>query len=142
MTDKPEQTTPKRAHMKGKTAVTLAICLIVALLFFVTGPNYSGPFPVFVNSYLLDLLLPFALYLLLSLFEAPLFRDWFIKAILIFSLGAFVELAQYLEVPLLGSTFDPWDFAFYAAGIALAIFCDADLFPKLFSFWRPEETET
>ena len=35
-----------------KRAVIVAIALIVAALHFVTGKQYQGPFPVFVNGYL------------------------------------------------------------------------------------------
>lgn len=122
-----------------KKIVIVVIAVFVGLLHFVTGPQYAGPFPVFVNSYLIDILLPFALYMLLTLFGTALFEDWAVKAILIFSIGLIVELSQYVGIPLLGSVFDPWDIFMYALGIGLAIFCDLFLFPQLFDFWKPEE---
>lgn len=118
-----------------KKTVIVVIAVFVGLLHFVTGPQYAGPFPVFVNSYLIDILLPFTLYMLLTLFGTALFEDWAVKALIIFSLGLIVELSQYVGIPLLGSTFDPWDIFMYALGIGLAVFCDFLLFPKLFSFW-------
>jgi len=48
--------------MTRKLLVTL-IALIVGALHFVTGEQYQGPFPVFVNGYLIDILLPMALFL-------------------------------------------------------------------------------
>ena len=122
-----------------KKIVIVVIALFVGLLHFITGPQYRGPFPVFVNSYLIDILLPFSLYMLLTLFGTALFQDWLIKAILVFSIGLIVELSQYIDIPLLGSTFDPWDIFMYALGIGLAVFCDFLLFPQLFSFWQPPE---
>lgn len=119
-----------------KKALIVGIALSVSLLHFITGPQYAGPFPEFVNSYLIDILLPYTLYMLLTLFGTALFADWAIKAIIIFSLGLIVELSQYVEIPLLGSVFDPWDIVMYALGVGLAVFCDLYLFPLVFSFWR------
>ena len=127
-----------KQHLKKKGLIT-GIAVFVGLLHFITGAQYKGPFPVFVNSYLIDILLPFSLYLLLTLFGTALFQDWAIKAILVFSLGLIVELSQYIDVPLLGSTFDPWAIFMYALGVGLAVVCDLVLFPQLFSFWQPEE---
>ncbi len=47
------------APPRVKTLV-VAVALAVGLLHFVTGPNYHGPFRVFVNGYLIDILLPLA----------------------------------------------------------------------------------
>jgi len=125
-----------------KKIVIVVIAVFVGLLHFVTGPQYAGPFPVFVNSWLIDILLPFTLYMLLTLFGTALFQDWAVKAILVFSLGLIVELSQYVDIPLLGSVFDPWDIFMYALGVGLAVFCDLFLFPRLFDFWQPEEPIT
>ncbi len=112
----------KNKQQAKKKGVIVGISLFVGLLHFVTGPQYRGPFPVFVNSYLIDILLPFALYMLLTLFGTALFQDWAVKAILVFSIGLIVELSQYVGIPLLGSVFDPWDIFMYALGVGLAIF--------------------
>jgi len=134
-----EKDSNENKQLLKKKWLIVGISLFVGLLHFVTGPNYTGPFPVFVNSYLIDILLPFALYLLLTLFGTALFQDWIIKAILVFSTGLIVEISQYAGVPLLGRTFDPWDILMYAMGVGLAVFCDLLLFPSIFSFWRPTE---
>ncbi|MBE2220146.1 MAG: hypothetical protein IAF02_01315 [Anaerolineae bacterium] len=134
-TQKPDST----KNSSKKKMVIIIIAVLVGLLHLVTGPQYAGPFPVFVNSYLIDILLPFALYMLLTLFGTTLFADWAVKAILVFSLGLIVELSQYVDAPLLGSVFDPWDIFMYALGVGLAVFCDLHLFPHQFSFWQPEE---
>jgi hypothetical protein len=103
----------------------------------VTGPGYQGPFPSFVNNYLIDIFLPFTLYFLLCLLDFWLFHLWYVKAILVLGIGFTVETTQYLGYELLGSTFDPLDYATYAFGIILAVFCDQVLFPRLFNFWEP-----
>ena len=120
-----------------KKMLIVGISLFVGFLHFVTGPQYAGPFPVFVNSYLIDILLPFTCYMLLTLFGTALFEDWAVKAFLVFMTGLIVELSQYVDIPLLGSVFDPWDIFMYALGVGFAVICDLYLFPHLFSFWKP-----
>lgn len=116
--------------MNKKTIVTI-IALSVGLLHFVTGENYRGPFPVFVNGYLIDILLPMALYLLLGLFVVKWIRSTPFRAVAVFLFGCVVETSQYLGYPLFGSTFDPLDILAYAGGIALGIFLEVTLFPRL-----------
>lgn len=111
--------------------VVVAICLAVGALHLVTGPNYGGPFPAFVNGYLIDLLLPFSLVLLLGvgLERLPrLFRP-VVRATAVFLFGAAVELLQYLGVPLFGSTFDPLDLLMYAVGACSAVAFERLVFP-------------
>jgi predicted permease len=116
--------------MTRKTITTL-ITLTVGLLHFATGENYRGPFPVFVNGYLIDILLPMALYLLLGLFAVKWIRSTPFRAVAVFLFGCVVETSQYLGYPLFGSTFDPLDILAYAGGIALGIFLEVTLFPRL-----------
>ena len=130
----------KSKQQSKKKIVIVVIAVFVGLLHFITGSRYAGPFPVFVNSYLIDILLPFSLYMLLTLFGTALFEDWAVKAILVFSIGLIVELSQYVDMPLFGSVFDPWDIFMYALGVGLAVFCDLFLFPRIFSFWQPKES--
>ena len=120
--------------------VIICINISVALLHFLTGPGYAGPFRAFVNGYLLDLLIPFAWYFLLILPEqkVKLLNPWYIKSALVFAVGAGVEIAQFFGVPLFGRTFDPLDFVMYGVGGILAAICDRLLFPKIFNF-RPTE---
>jgi hypothetical protein len=122
----------------GRRIVVVIIAVAVGLLHFVTGPNYRGPFPAFVNSYLIDILLPTSLYFLLSLTELALFRSWVVKSLSVFGIGVAVETAQFFGAPLFGRTFDPLDYVMYAVGALLAAFLDVFLFPRLFSFWEPE----
>ena len=57
------------------------------------------------------------------------------KSILVFSVGAFVEMAQFFDVPIFGRTFDPVDFAMYGIGVVLAVVLDTTVFPQIFDFW-------
>jgi glycopeptide antibiotics resistance protein len=125
-----------------KTVVVVCLVVPIALLHFFTGSAYRGPWPEFVNGYLLDILVPFAFYFLLVLPESPLLRSWLVKALLVFGAGACVEIAQYFGAPILGQTFDPLDFVMYALGVALAASLDTVVFPRLFAFWAPRAAES
>ena len=122
----------------GKIVLVVSINLLVAALHFLTGPGYTGPFPVFVNGYLIDILLPLALYFLLCMQTQTFFKPWYVKAGLVFGVGFAVETAQYFGMPVLGSTFDLLDYLMYAAGVLMAAALDTQVFPHIFKFWRPE----
>ena len=121
--------------MTKKLTIT-GIALTVGALHFITGENYQGPFPVFVNGYLIDVLLPMALYLLLSLFESKLIRAPLFRACTVFGFGCFVEASQYFGYPIFGSTFDPFDILAYASGVFLGILLDLVIFPRLIPSWQ------
>ena len=97
--------------------IVVAICLGVSGLHFVTGPSYDWPFPAFVNGYLIDLLLPFAMCLLLGIQDFKVFRGRALRFILVFGVVFVTETLQYFGVPLFGRTFDPLDYLMFAAGI-------------------------
>lgn len=59
----------------SKKLIITSIALIVGALHFVTAENYQGPFPIFVNGYLIDILLPMVLFLLMSLVQNRLIRS-------------------------------------------------------------------
>jgi len=121
-----------------KKAVIVGVNLAIALLHFVTGSNYRGPYPAFVNGYLLNILVPLGLYFLLCLNEVSVLRSWIVKSVLVFGAACFVEIAQFFGVPLLGRTFDPLDFVMYGLGVILAAILDTTVFPRVFDFWTPE----
>ncbi|MCJ7435486.1 MAG: hypothetical protein MUO77_18545 [Anaerolineales bacterium] len=52
--------------------IITGIGLVVGMLHFVKGEDYQGSFPIFINSYLIDILLPMAMYLLMGLFQNKL----------------------------------------------------------------------
>lgn len=114
----------------GKVAFAVAANIAIALLHFITGPQYRGPFPAFVNGHLLNLLIPFGLYLLLSLNPSGPLRHWWVRAGLVFGAASAVEVAQGLGLEVLGRTFDPLDFAMYGLGAGLGALVDGVAFPR------------
>lgn len=112
--------------------VVVAICLTVAALHLVTGPEYAGPFRPFVTGYLMDLALPFAMVLLLGvgLEASPALRRPAVRATMMLLFGAGVELLQHFGVPLFGRTGDPLDVAMYAIGAFAAIGFERLAFPS------------
>jgi hypothetical protein len=115
--------------MKNKTSIHLivAICLFVGLLHFLIGPDYQGPFRDFIRGYLIDILLPFNLYLLLQISlrkSLSVDKSRIVAALLIFSFGTLVEILQWNKIDFLGSTFDPIDLLMYGLGIGLGIVMD------------------
>lgn len=95
----------------------------MAGLHLVTGPDYRGPLRGFVTGYLIDLVLPFALVLLLGigLDQTPTLRQPAVRATAVVLIGAAVEFLQYLDVPLFGRTFDVLDLLMYAMGAITAL---------------------
>jgi hypothetical protein len=106
----------KRAAATWKLVV--GICLVVGLLHLVAGPTYRGPWPGFVRGYLIDIVLPFALYLLLGVSWRVLAGSRLARALLVLAVGGTVEGLQDLALPVFGATFDPLDFVMYALGVA------------------------
>ena len=125
-------------QMIRKRVVIVSLVIPIALLHFATGNHYRGPYPGFVNGYLLDILVPFAFYFLLCLNEFSLLRSWIVKSILVFGAASSVEIAQLFGVPLFGRTFDPVDFIMYGIGVILAATLDTTVFPRIFEFWTPK----
>ena len=120
--------------MTRKTIITF-IALTVGALHFITGKDYQGPFPNFVNGYLIDILLPMTLFLLMSLFQNQVVRSTLFRACAVFGFGCFVEASQYFGRPIFGSTYDSLDIFAYAGGVALGALFDLVLLPCLFSRW-------
>ena len=116
-----------------KKIIIVFINLFVGFLHLITGEHYEGPFPLFVNGYMIDILLPFAFYFLLTLTEIPFLKSWMRRFALIFGLATLVEISQASSTPLFGRTFDPLDIAMYALGALLAAFLDEVVFLKIFS---------
>jgi len=112
----------------------VSFSLFVGLLHFVTGPGYKGPFPVFVKSYLIDLLLPMNLYLLLQVGGRKHFSKKITRiaaALFTFGFGTLVELLQFYKIKFLGQTFDPLDIAMYFIGTTAGLLFDYTLIEKL-----------
>ena len=117
--------------------VVVAIALGVGLLHFLTGPGYEGPLPVFVNGYLIDILLPFAMYLVLGVTKHPTLHSGIVRCTLVFGIGAITETLQYFGVPIFGRTFDPFDYLMFAIGIGVAVVFEWAVLVKL-----PEDEST
>ena len=113
-----------------KRIVVVGIALLVGALHIVTGENYRGPFPVFVNGYMIDILLPMTLFLLMGLIENRIIGSALFRASAVFGFGCFVEASQYLGYPLFGSTFDLLDLLAYASGVLLGILFDRFIFTR------------
>ena len=111
--------------------LVVAIALFVGLLHFVTGPGYRGPGRAFVNGYLIDLLLPFAVYLLLSLPDRPLRMSRTVRACVVLAVGAGVEVLQYFGVPVFGRTFDPVDLLMYALGVTAGVVLEVAVLSRM-----------
>lgn len=125
------------ARKRKKAIVAVCIAVPVGLLHFVTGPGYRGPFPLFVNGYLIDILLPFAFYFLLCPQDTitPFLRPWIVKAVPVVVAAFSVETAQFFGVEIFGCTFDPLDYAAYVFGVGLAVVFDRVILTRLFPFW-------
>jgi hypothetical protein len=127
--------------MTAKKVLITIIALTVGLLHFVIGENYRGPFPVFVNGYLIDILLPMVMYLLLGLIEVKRIQSPIFRAAAVFLFGCVVETSQYLGYPLFGSTFDPLDILSYAISVVFGVFLDLIQFTLLIPT-RKQDSQT
>lgn len=107
-----------RVTRKG---IIVVIAVGVGLLHFLTGSGYRGPFPVFVNGYMIDILLPFAMYLVLGVAEQSILRSSVARSAIVFAVGAGTETLQYFGIPIFGRTFDVLDYVMFAVGIGCAI---------------------
>ena len=114
--------------------IITSIALIVGALHFVTGKSYQGPFPAFMNGYLIDILLPMTLFLLMGLFENKVIHSTLFRACTVFGFGCFVEVSQYFGYPVFGSTFDPLDILAYAVGVSLGVLLDLFVFPRFIRY--------
>ena len=92
--------------MKKRYLITV-IALIVAALHFLKGRIFQGQFHIFVNGYMIDILLPMTLFLLMGLFQNRTIRFPFFRASAVFGFGCFVEATQYFGHPLFGMLVRP-----------------------------------
>ena len=115
--------------------IIVSIAIGVALLHFVVGKDYYGPWRVFVASYLIDICLPFMMYLLLGITNVAVLESPVVRGLLVFGFGAAVETMQLFGIHLLGSVFDPVDYAMYAMGVVAAF-----IFERFVRHVLPETT--
>ena len=115
----------------SQKVVAVVIALCVGALHFVTGPDYRGPWPGFVNGYLIDILAPFAMHLVMGIGEPAFLRSRVLRFSVIFGVGAISETLQYFGVPLFGRTFDPLDYVMFAVGLAAAAVFESTILRRL-----------
>lgn len=107
--------------MITRKAVIVTIALFVGSLHFIIRPDYQGPLHEFIHYYLIDILLPFSMYLIAGLVEHPLLGARWTRAISVFGFGVTVETLQYFDIDVFGSTFDPMDIVMYGTGVLSGI---------------------
>lgn len=105
----------------NRKAIVVFIAVVVGLLHFLTGPRYRGPFPAFVNGYMIDILLPFVMYLVPGVAKQTILRSGIARGVFVFAIGAVTETLQYFGVPIFGRTFDLMDYLMFGVGIGLAV---------------------
>ncbi len=122
-----------------KKLVVVVINLTIAGL-HVFGPARDAPgtWHDLYYSYFSDLALPYGFYFLLCVSEVTVLflRPWWVKAGLVFGAAVTAEVLQFFGIYALGTTFDPFDIAMYAAGTLLAVFTEQTIFSRWLSFWK------
>lgn len=114
-----------------RRVIVVVVAVIVGLLHFLTGPSYRGPFPTFVNGYMIDILLPFAMYLVMGVAKQRVVRSAVARGLIVFAVGATTETLQYFGVPLFGRTFDILDYLMFVIGIGLAVLFESFVLYRL-----------
>lgn len=119
--------------LNARKAAVVAISLGVAAMHLVTGPDYGGPLRGFVTGHLMDVLLPFAMTLLLGMGSADL--PFHVPAVarggIVVAFGVVVELAQARGLALFGRTADPLDVLAYLVGAVLALAFERGVLARL-----------
>lgn len=115
-----------------KKAFVVILAISVAILHFIIGPNYRGPFKIFLSGYLIDILLPFTLYFLFTL-NLNQTKQKILVCISIFAFATVIEYLQYRGIGIFGSIFDPYDFLAYLIGVISAILFDLTVLDKIIS---------
>ncbi len=114
--------------------------LIAAAHVIGIGRYLPGQWSALYSSYFSDTALPFGYYFLFSLLEPQwrFFSRWETKAAAVFLMPSAAETLQYFGIPVLGSTFDPLDYAMYAIGAILGAIVDTQVFARAFGFWAEQ----
>ncbi|MBK8809585.1 MAG: hypothetical protein IPN69_02505 [Acidobacteria bacterium] len=118
--------------------LVVAVALVIAAAHLVpVGRLLPAGWSSIYASYFSDIAIPFAFYFLLCAADrtTPILRIWSVRTAIAFVLPAFAETCQYFGIPLLGSTFDPFDYLMYAIGTIAAALIDKFVFSKVFRFW-------
>lgn len=115
-----------RAGRARRLAAAAIVAVVVAVHAFRLGSHLQGDAHRLYYAYASDVLVPLAAYFMLVLSEhnVPPLRDWRPKALVVLAVASGAEALQAAGIPALGRTFDPVDFAMYAAGTLLAVLID------------------
>lgn len=119
-----------------KRIFVLVLAVLVAILHFVIGPNYRGPFKEFLSNYLIDIILPFFLYFLFTIHFNQI-KQKILVCIGILAFATVIEYLQYRGIPIFGSIYDPYDLLAYFAGIISAILLDLAVLDKIIRKKQP-----
>ncbi len=118
--------------------LVVAVALVIAAAHLVpVGRLLPAGWSSIYASYFSDIAIPFAFYFLLCAADrtVPILQIRSVRIAFAFVLPAFAETCQYFGIPLLGSTFDPFDYLMYAIGTIAAALIDKFVFSKVFRFW-------
>jgi hypothetical protein len=132
------------AYSLRKILIVILIQVTIALVHvFRLGQIFQGQAYNLYYSYVSDILLPFGMYFLLSVNDVSIsvFRKWYVKAGLIFTLTTIAEICQFFGIEVLGSTFDPFDILMYGIGVSTAAIIDVKIFTKYLGFWGKPKNE-
>ncbi len=113
-----------------KRAFVLILAILVAILHFIIGPNYRGPFKHLLSGYLIDIILPFFLYFLFTIHLIQI-KQKILVCLGILAFATVIEYLQYRGTPIFGSIYDPYDFLAYFVGIISAILFDLTVLDKI-----------
>jgi hypothetical protein len=132
---------PGTSATRGKTLLVVGIMLVIALLHIIGVGNYlRASLYRLYYSYFSDIVLPFGMYFLLCLNEGRVRRlkEWYVKGLLVAGVASSMEVMQAFGIPMLGRTFDPYDFVMYVAGVLLAALVDRLILHPLLPWWSPK----
>ncbi len=128
-------------HGKVKLYVRCSAALALAfLLCALASKAYHGPYWRLAEAYVGDIFIVACLYFLLTLLRPQ--WSWMLKSFVIGGIAVAVEAFQASGIPeawglpkpflyILGTKFDPTDFACYAFGLWCAYLCDRFLLKRL-----------
>ena len=125
-----------------RLAVIFSIVILIAVVHILRIGSYlQGELFNLYYSYFSDIVIPFGLYFLLCANEQwmPVLKRWEAKLAISFFIPSIAETFQYFGIPILGSTFDLFDYFMYGIGGILAAIVDAQVFSRIFDFWTMEK---
>ena len=120
----------------------ISIMLVIALIHvFRIGSYLDGVLFILYYSFFSDIIIPFGMYFLICLNEgrSRWLKDWRVKSLLVFAVTSLTEVMQAFGLPILGGTFDPFDFLMFGTGALLAAFVDRVVLNRMFHFWSTDE---